>query len=99
LEYVLRALPGVMIHDLGLADDVSMSQQKDYVTVNLVRPFFDGLCGTDMGDNRVGCPVCSSIGEVLAYVSERPVVRAEERSSGRSSTITYWLGPRTEASE
>jgi len=95
LGYIVARLPTLLVEDLGLAEDVSISPDGDLVKVNISKSIFRD-CPTVQAKatpETLECPLCSMLGSVLAKVSRRQVVITERKSylDGAEIELTFKL--------
>lgn len=76
-SYVKAWVPRALEKGLGLAESAKLDSKDGRVEVTLRRPYVRPLCGSEEFNKtvccRFGCPLVSSLGEVLALSSEAEV--------------------------
>jgi len=95
LDYLQKSLPRLLVDDLEVVEDFSMNVDREFVEVRMVGSIYKDLCRevkklTDIC-LRIGCPICSAIGQVLAKVTGNPVVFMGDKlsSDGREIQARY----------
>jgi len=88
LDYLQKNLPKLLVEDLEVAEDFSMNVDGEFVEFRMVGSIHQDLCREAKKLTniclRVGCPICSAIGCVLAKVTGNSVVfEGDKLSSDR----------------
>jgi len=78
LDYLQKNLPKLLVEDLEVVEEFNMDVDGQFVKVKMVGDIYQDLCRevTKLTHIclRIGCPICSAIGCVLAKVTGKPVV-------------------------
>ncbi len=95
MKYLAQNLPKLLVEDLKLADQMSMTHNGNSVRVNIVGRSLAALCDNitrnTVNGERLGCPICSSLALVFAKTSGRPVLIKSSKASTEGIKITYEL--------
>jgi len=95
LDYLQKNLPKLLVGDLEVVEEFSMNVDREFVEVRMVGSIYKDSCRevkklTDIC-LRIGCPICSAIGQMLAKVTGNPVVFEGDKlsSDGREMQARY----------
>jgi len=91
LDYLQRKLPKLLVEDLEVVEEFSMNVDGEFVEVRMVGSIYQDLCRevkklTNIC-TRMGCPICSAIGCILAKVTGNPVVFEGDKLSSDGTEI------------
>jgi hypothetical protein len=91
LEEMTKRLPKLLIENLEMAQDCTITKDGDRVSFRFVESVFSEFCAKLKGSTKVcssmGCPMCSAMACVLAQVTHRPVKFDEDRFSIDRGTV------------
>jgi len=91
LDYLHKNLPKLLVEDLEVVEDFSMDVKGELVEVRMVGSIYRNLCReVNKLTNiclRMGCPLCSAIGCVLAKVTGNSVVFEGDKLSSDGMEI------------
>jgi hypothetical protein len=91
LEEMTKRLPKLLIENLEMAQDCTITNEGDRVSFRFVESVFTEFCAKLKGSTKVcssmGCPMCSAMACVLAQVTHRPVKFDEDRFSIDRGTV------------
>jgi hypothetical protein len=91
LEKMTERLPKLLIEDLEMVQDCTITKEGDRVSFKFVESVFSEFCGLLKGSTKVcgslGCPMCSAMACVLAQVTHRPVKFDEDRYTADGGTV------------
>jgi len=77
LGYLEKNLPRLLVEDLEVVEEFSMDVNGEFVEVRMVGSIYRDLCHEvkKLANicTRMGCPMCSAIGCVMAKVTGKPV--------------------------
>jgi len=90
-------LPRVFVEDLGIAENMSISKERNMITVEITNHVFNEICRETRKLQRThiltGCPLCSAIACTLAETTGSPITIESETPSqdGRSTKVQFRL--------
>jgi len=91
LDYLQKNLPKLLVEDLEVVEEFSMDVNGEFVEVKMVGSIYRDLCHEvkKLANIclRIGCPICSAIGCVLAKVTGNPVVFEGDKLSNNGTEI------------
>jgi hypothetical protein len=91
LEEMTKRLPKLLIENLEMVQDCTITKEGDRVNFRFVESVFSEFCAKLKGSTKVcssmGCPMCSAMACVLAQVTHRPVKFDEDRFSIDRGTV------------
>jgi hypothetical protein len=98
LSALLDWLPKVLVDDLKMAEKMEIARKNDEIRVKLTEPVFSRLCMEKRISRvceTVGCPICSSIADMLAASAGSVVFYkgCEYFSDKNQLTWHYTIGP------
>jgi hypothetical protein len=76
LPYLIEWIPRILVDNLKIAEKMEIAKRNDAIQVKLIGPIFSRLCEEKrigLACKTIGCPVCSSIGDILAQSARRVV--------------------------
>jgi len=95
LDYLQKNLPKLLVEDLEIVEGFSINVDLEFVEVRMVGSIYQDLCREVKKLNniclRIGCPICSAIGCVLAKVTGKAVIFEGDKLSkdGREIQARY----------
>jgi len=91
LGYLQKNLPRLLVEDLEVVEEFSMDVEGEFVEVRVVGSIYRDLCHEvkKLANicTRMGCPICSAIGCVLAKVTGNPVAFEGDKLSNNGTEI------------
>lgn len=90
-------LPKVFVEDLGIAENLSISKERDMITVEITNHVFSEICRETKKLQKThlltGCPLCSAIACLLAETTGSPIAIESENPSqdGKSTRVLLRL--------
>jgi hypothetical protein len=91
LEKMTERLPKLLIENLEMVQDCTITREGDRVNFRFVESVFSEFCAILKGSTKVcsslGCPMCSAMACVLAQVTHRPVRFDEDKYSIDRGTV------------
>lgn len=99
LDYLQTNLPRLLIEDLEIVEDLELQQQGDTIQIKAKGSAYASLCSGTRKETkhpgRVGCPLCSALGVILARTTHRPIVieREEVSEDGKDTVTRYRMLP------
>ncbi len=90
-------LPRVFVEELGIAENMSISKDRNMITVEITNHVFNEICQETRKLQKThvltGCPLCSAIACTLAETTESPLAIESENQSqdGKSTKVLFRL--------